>query len=58
MITPPFGLDIFVAASTLGKKVVDITQGVWPFVTVNLVVLAIVTYVPGVATFLPNLLFK
>ena len=58
MITPPFGLDIFVAASTLGKKVVDITQGVWPFVAVNLVVLAIVTYVPGVATFLPNLLFK
>jgi C4-dicarboxylate transporter DctM subunit len=56
MITPPFGLDIFVAASTLNKKVVDITAGVWPFIAVNLVVLAIVTYVPGVATFLPNLL--
>jgi len=56
MITPPFGLDIFVAASTLNKRVVDITRGVWPFIAVNLVVLAIVTYVPGVATFLPNLL--
>jgi C4-dicarboxylate transporter DctM subunit len=56
MITPPFGLDIFVAASTLNKKVVDITSGVWPFILVNLIVLAIVTYVPGVATFLPNLL--
>lgn len=56
MITPPFGLDIFVAASTLNKRVVDITRGVWPFIVVNLVVLAIVTYVPGVATFLPNLL--
>jgi C4-dicarboxylate transporter DctM subunit len=56
MITPPFGLDIFVAASTLNKKVVDITRGVWPFILVNLVVLAVVTYVPGVATFLPNLL--
>jgi C4-dicarboxylate transporter DctM subunit len=56
MITPPFGLDIFVAASTLNKKVVDITRGVWPFILVNLIVLAIVTYVPGVATFLPNLL--
>jgi C4-dicarboxylate transporter DctM subunit len=56
MITPPFGLDIFVAASTLNKKVVDITRGVWPFIVVNLVVLALVTYVPGVATFLPNLL--
>jgi C4-dicarboxylate transporter, DctM subunit len=57
MITPPFGLDIFVAASTLDRKVVDITRGVWPFIVVNLVVLAIVTYVPGVATFLPGLLF-
>jgi C4-dicarboxylate transporter DctM subunit len=56
MISPPFGLDIFVAASTLNKKVVDITRGVWPFIVVNLIVLAIVTYVPGVATFLPNLL--
>ncbi len=56
MITPPFGLDIFVAASTLNKKVVDITRGVWPFIVVNLIVLAIVTYVPGVATLLPNLL--
>lgn len=56
MITPPFGLDIFVAASTLDKRIVDITSGVWPFILVNLVVLAVVTYVPGVATFLPNLL--
>jgi C4-dicarboxylate transporter DctM subunit len=57
MITPPFGLDIFVAASTLNKKVVEITRGVWPFIVVNLVVLAIVTYVPGVATLLPRALF-
>ena len=56
MVTPPFGLDIFVAASTLNKRVVDITRGVWPFIAVNLGVLVVVTYVPGVATFLPNLL--
>lgn len=57
MITPPFGLDIFVASSTLNKPVVEITKGVWPFIVVNLIVLMIITYVPGVATFLPNLLF-
>ena len=57
MITPPFGLDIFVAATTLNRKVVDITRGVWPFVVVNLLVLLVVTYVPGVATAMPNLLF-
>src|SRR5690606_872681 len=36
MITPPFGLDIFVASSTLNKPVVEITRGVMPFVAVNL----------------------
>jgi len=57
MITPPFGLDLFVASSTLNKPVVEITRGVWPFIVVNIVVLAIITYVPSIAIFLPNLLF-
>lgn len=56
MITPPFGLDIFVASSTLGKPVMKIVQGVWPFVLVNLVVLGLITYVPDISVFLPNLL--
>lgn len=58
MITPPFGLDIFVASSTLDKPVTSIIQGVWPFLAVNLLVLALITYVPGISTFLPNLLLK
>jgi C4-dicarboxylate transporter DctM subunit len=57
MITPPFGYDLFVASSLLNKPVTEVTRGAIPFVWVNLVVLAIVTYVPGIATFLPNLLF-
>lgn len=56
MITPPFGLDIFVAASTLNKPVIEIIRGVGPFVTVNIVVLVFITYVPGIATFLPKLI--
>jgi C4-dicarboxylate transporter, DctM subunit len=57
MITPPFGYDLFVSSSLLNKPVTEVTRGAIPFVWVNLVVLAIVTYVPGIATFLPNLLF-
>lgn len=56
MITPPFGLDIFVAASTLDKPVMNIIGGVWPFVAVNIVVLLIVTYVPAISMLIPNLL--
>ncbi|MBU2961056.1 TRAP transporter large permease [Citreicella sp. C3M06] len=57
MITPPFGLDIFVASSTLGKPVTQIISGVWPFVLVNLVVLAIITYIPAVSLLIPRLIF-
>lgn len=58
MITPPFGLDIFVASSTLDKPVLSIIAGVWPFVAVNIIVLLIVTYVPDISLFVPNLIFR
>jgi C4-dicarboxylate transporter DctM subunit len=57
MITPPFGLDLFAGSSVLSKPVTEITRGALPFVWVNILVLLVVTYVPGIATFLPNLLF-
>jgi C4-dicarboxylate transporter DctM subunit len=57
MITPPFGLDLFAGSSVLNKPVTQITRGALPFVWVNILVLVVVTYVPGIATFLPNLLF-
>lgn len=56
MITPPFGLDIFVASSTLSKPVTTIVAGVWPFIIANLVALLIVTYIPPISLFLPNLI--
>ncbi|WP_375173667.1 TRAP transporter large permease [Pseudooceanicola sp.] len=58
MITPPFGLDIFVASSTLDRPVLSIIRGVWPFVAINIVVLLIVTYVPEISLFVPNLIFN
>jgi C4-dicarboxylate transporter DctM subunit len=57
MITPPFGLDIFVASSTLNKPVLNIIKGVWPFVLVNILVLLVVTYVPQISLFIPQLIF-
>ena len=58
MITPPFGLDIFVASSTLGKPVVEIIRGVWPFVVVNLIVLLLITYVPQISLIVPKLIYS
>ncbi|KRA40239.1 TRAP transporter large permease [Devosia sp. Root635] len=56
MITPPFGLDIFVASSTLNESVAKIISGVTPFIVVNLLTLVVVTYVPDLSMFLPRLL--
>lgn len=56
MITPPFGLDLFVASSTLQKPVMLIVSGIGPFVLANLATLMVITYIPPVSTFLPNLL--
>ncbi|RAI40749.1 TRAP transporter large permease [Rhodoplanes roseus] len=50
MITPPFGLDLFVASSTLRRPVELIIRGIWPFIVVNLLVLLLITYVPQIST--------
>jgi C4-dicarboxylate transporter DctM subunit len=56
MITPPFGLDLFVAASTLRRPVEQVIAGIWPFVWVNIVVLMIISYIPSISTALPRLI--
>jgi C4-dicarboxylate transporter, DctM subunit len=56
MITPPFGLDLFVASSTLGRPVEQIIAGIWPFVLTNVLVLMVISYVPIISTALPRLL--
>jgi C4-dicarboxylate transporter, DctM subunit len=56
MITPPFGLDLFVAASTLNRPVENVIGGIGRFVVVNVAVLVLITYVPAISTALPRLL--
>ncbi len=56
MITPPFGLDLFVASSTLRRPVDLIIGGIWPFVLTNVVVLLIISYIPQISTALPRLI--
>lgn len=53
--TPPFGLNIFVANSVLGLNVMEMTKGVLRFLPIAIVVLILVTYIPSISTFLPNL---
>jgi len=57
-LLPPVGLCLLVA-STVGKvKVADISGPIMPYFVALLVALMLITYVPGISLFLPNLLFN
>jgi len=52
MYTPPFGLNIFVAQALFRAPLSTIYRGVVPFILINLVSLAIVTYVPQLSLYM------
>jgi C4-dicarboxylate transporter, DctM subunit len=58
LFTPPFGINIFVAQSALKLPVGTIYRGVWPFVLLYLVALALVTYLPWISLAGPRLLLS
>ncbi|MCM3610166.1 TRAP transporter large permease [Planococcus sp. MERTA32b] len=56
LFTPPVGLNLYVAAGISKTNIVDISKGVLPFVAAAIIVLMLVTYIPALSTFLPDLL--
>lgn len=58
MITPPVGLILFVMSRISGVHMLDVFRGGFPFFCVLWVTLLILTYVPWISTFLPDLLMK
>ena len=57
MITPPVGLNLFVTSGVTGMPLWDVVKAAMPWLLVMLSFLIIVTYVPQVSLFLPQLLF-
>jgi C4-dicarboxylate transporter DctM subunit len=53
MITPPIGLNLFVTSGITGMSLVQVVRAALPFVAVLLLFLLLVTYTPGLSTFLP-----
>ena len=56
MITPPVGLNLFVTAGITGKSLGWAISAALPWLLLLLVFLVIVTYIPQVSLFLPELL--
>jgi TRAP-type C4-dicarboxylate transport system permease large subunit len=58
LITPPVGLNVFVLSGVLPDvKTTTIFKGVTPFWIADIVRLLILTFIPGVSLFLPQLFF-
>ena len=57
MITPPVGLNLFVAVSISKMGLFDIFKGCIPFLLILLVGLMIITYVPWLSMAIPSYLF-
>jgi C4-dicarboxylate transporter DctM subunit len=57
LIHPPVGLNLFVLATISNAPIGEVIRGIWPFLVLLLIVLMIITYVPALTMWLPNLVY-
>lgn len=57
MVTPPIGLNLFVTAGITKMSIMAVARAALPWTMVLLLFLAMITYIPSISLFLPNLLF-
>jgi len=56
MITPPIGLNVFIAAKATGLPVSTVFRGIFPFVVADIIHIILLIAIPQMALFLPNLM--
>ena len=57
LIHPPVGLNLYVLSTISSAPVGEVIRGILPFLLLLLIVLGIITYVPALTLWLPNLVF-
>jgi C4-dicarboxylate transporter DctM subunit len=57
LIHPPVGLNLFVLSTISNAPVGEVIRGILPFLILLLIVLGIITYVPALTMWLPNLVY-
>jgi TRAP-type C4-dicarboxylate transport system permease large subunit len=57
VITPPVGVVLYVTSNVSKVSFERVTKATMPFLIPLLIVLAMVTFLPWVTTFVPNLIF-
>ncbi|PHQ97928.1 MAG: permease [Marinosulfonomonas sp.] len=56
LITPPYGILLFVINATTGAPMRDMIGEIWPFLAALIVALLVITFVPDIVLWLPRLL--
>jgi C4-dicarboxylate transporter, DctM subunit len=56
-ITPPYGIALYVAATVADRGILQVARKVWQPLLVMVVVLLLISYVPAVGMWLPNMVF-
>ena len=55
-VTPPVGVNLYVAAPMAKVNLKEISKGVIPYILISIVTLLLITYVPQFSLLLPNIL--
>jgi len=54
MMTPPYGLTMYLMLRIADITMLDFIRAMWPFLTALLIALALITYIPTITLWLPN----
>jgi C4-dicarboxylate transporter DctM subunit len=57
MITPPVGLNLFVASGISGLSLWDVFKGAAPFMIIMIIGLLLITYLPVISLWFPKFLY-
>jgi len=57
VITPPFGLSLYIVTEIADIPFERAVKAILPFIIPLIIVLLLITYIPGLVTFLPNLVY-
>jgi tripartite ATP-independent transporter DctM subunit len=55
LITPPYGILLYIIKALNGVPLGDMIREIWPFVTVLVALLLVITYVPDLVLWVPRL---
>lgn len=57
-LTPPFGLNLYVTMSLRKRSLMQISKAIAPYLAILIIFTLVISFVPGISLFLPNLLMK